>query len=153
VFENLLNQVIDSGVVIIAAAGNAGRDELKFPARFSKVVAIESINEGRSLSGFSNRSDRDQNGNVHERVFVLPGGEGASGSTKPSEWVGTDSKGHEIYGTSFSTAYASAIVAHVWHQNSTLAADQIVKLLATNASDKLNPSYDKTIHGNGIMTP
>jgi subtilisin family serine protease len=152
VFESFLNQVIDSGVIIVAAAGNAGANELKFPARFSKVIAIESINESRSLSGFSNRSNQDQNGNVHQRVFVLPGGEKTIGATNPSEWVGTDTKGNEIYGTSFATAYASAIVAHVWDQNSGLTADQVITLLATYASQKVSPSYDTKIHGNGLMT-
>jgi subtilisin family serine protease len=96
---------------------------------------------------------QDQNGGVHERVFVLPGGEKTQGSTGPTEWIGTDTKGHEIFGTSFSTAYASAVVAHVWDQHSNLSADEIVKLLASNADQSLKPSYDKMIHGKGVMVP
>jgi subtilisin family serine protease len=153
VFENLLNQVIDSGVIVVAAAGNGGASELKFPARFGKVLAIESINQNCYLSEFSNRGDQDQNGGVHERVFVLPGGEKTQGSKGPTEWIGTDTNGHEIFGTSFSTAYASAIVAHVWDQHSNLTADEIVKLLASNTDQAIKPSYDKTIHGNGVMVP
>jgi hypothetical protein len=108
------------------------------------------VNENLDLSGFSNHSTADQDGNAHPRVFVLPGGEKLTGAS-PSEWVGTATNGTDLWGTSFATAYASAIVADAWDQSvhSSKSADQMVDWLASNA-DRSMASYVADF-GNGLM--
>jgi hypothetical protein len=154
VFENILDQAAGQDAIIVAAAGNAGAAALAFPARFGRVVAIESINGSGTLSQFSNRGALDEDGNPHPRVFVLPGGEDQAGGTKPTEWIGTTAAGLPVAGTSQATAYASAIIAHVWGQpaHAAKSADDVVDLLVRGA-DRTMSAYTQADYGNGLMRP
>jgi subtilisin family serine protease len=153
VFENLMYELQDdpSGPLLIAAAGNGSANELSFPARFSNVLAIESINKAKELSAFSNRGDLDHQSDPHQNVFVLPGGERQPGAA-PSEFVGTSNSGQEFWGTSFAAAYASGLIAALWseaaHANDTRA--QVLDHLRANADQAL-PNYSSATHGNGLM--
>lgn len=50
----LINELIDSGIIVIAAAGNAGIEKLDYPAALPKVIAVGSIDENNEKSSFSN---------------------------------------------------------------------------------------------------
>jgi subtilisin family serine protease len=113
VFENALNQVCDAGAIVLAAAGNDSLSELDYPARFASALAIASVTEKYALSSFTNNGTTDEEGQAHERVYASPGGECIKGAA-PSEWIGESTTTDKLWGTSFATAYASAVVAHVW---------------------------------------
>jgi hypothetical protein len=84
-------------------------------------------------------------------VFVLPGGEKSS-NAYPTEYIGTSASGDYYYGTSFSTAYASGIIAALWSDpaNSSKDSTQLLAHLRKNADKKL-PNYASSTHGNGMM--
>ena len=153
VFENMLDQLANAtdGPLLIAAAGNDALQELSYPARFDNVLGIESVNLAKGLSEFSNRAAVDHEGNTHPNVFVLPGGEKPLKST-PTEYIGTSSAGAQYYGTSFSAAYASGIIAALWLQPSHNTKDrsQLLDHLRKNA-DKSLPNYNYSTHGNGMI--
>ena len=154
VFENLVRQLdkAGDGPLIVAAAGNESLPELSFPARYENVLAIESMNKARELSQFSNRATIDQDGNNHQNVFVLPGGEKPTGGPNPTEYVGTSSSGDEYFGTSFAAAYASGLIAALWSQPAHSADNRQVLLdHLRNNTDKSLPNYNATTHGNGLM--
>uniref|UniRef100_A0A7S2LU14 subtilisin n=1 Tax=Skeletonema marinoi TaxID=267567 RepID=A0A7S2LU14_9STRA len=48
----------DKGVLVIAAAGNSGRDSWGYPAGYSAVVSVGSVMSSRSLSSFSTRNEQ-----------------------------------------------------------------------------------------------
>ncbi len=147
VFEVLIRALQkDDKVALVAAAGNKGDPDLSFPARFGNVVAIEAINQSGDLSDFSNYSNKDEEGNLHENVFVLPGG-----MKSPVEVVGKASDGTDLWGTSFATAYGSAIAAALWDQNSNWSAPELLTHLRSNADPKSVKSYDAARHGKGLM--
>jgi subtilisin family serine protease len=153
VFENVLDQLDKdpNGPLIVAAAGNRSLPELSFPARFENVIAIESINQSRQLSAFSNRGTLDHDGKSHPNVFVLPGGERQK-NLPPTEYVGTSAAGAEYWGTSFAAAYASGLIAALWSQagNSEKSREQMLNYLRQNADSAL-PNYLSLTHGNGMM--
>jgi hypothetical protein len=153
VFENMIDQLEKAvdGPLLVAAAGNDGLDELSFPARFDKVIAVASVNLGKQLSAFTNRAAIDQVGSRHHNVFVLPGGEKPQ-ATAPTEYIGTSSTGEKYYGTSFSAAYASGIIAGLLSQPSNTGKDraQLLDHLRKNADSNL-PNYNYSTHGNGMM--
>lgn len=154
VFENIINQITrNHDIIIVGAAGNQGKTELAYPARFSKVLAVGAINLCKSLAKYSNHSENDHQGGRHNRVFVLPGGERdlAEGAI-PTEWVGT-SNGNNICGTSFAAAYATAIIAHLWSkpQHVRKNSEQMIDYLAMNADKQSIPHYQYFDHGQGLM--
>jgi subtilisin family serine protease len=146
VFEALIRQLDD--LVVVSAAGNSGLNELGFPSRFGQVVAVESINAAKELSDFTNRGSLDHEGNVHESVFVLPGGQ----EGPPCECVGTTADGTEYWGTSFAAAYGSATVAAVWSRprNSGKKAAEILGVLRANSDTNL-PQFSTATYGKGLM--
>jgi subtilisin len=113
VFENALKQVCDAGAIVLAASGNDSLSELDYPARFASALAVASVKQDYNLSSFTNHGTRDEDGNNHDRAYAAPGGE-YTASAGPTEWIGRSKGNDELWGSSFATAYASAVVAHVW---------------------------------------
>lgn len=150
VFENMVDQVLTdiSAPVIVAAAGNAGTNELSFPARFGGVMAVAAVNGSKALSRFSNSSVVDQNGNPHDEVFVAPGGD----DPVPAESVGHSNRSKAYWGTSMAAAYATGLVARVWSEPRHAAKDRraIVNYLKHRA-DTSFPAYKSASHGNGFI--
>jgi subtilisin family serine protease len=108
VFERVLELLSEHGgnPLVVAAAGNLYRAELTFPARFSSVVAVGSLNAGGARSSFSNYRATDHLGDYHSNLFFLPGGE-----REPTEEAVAYADGSKPFrGTSFSCAYASAVI-------------------------------------------
>lgn len=153
VFENMVEQLArsDNDPFLVAAAGNDRQGSLSFPARFSPLLALISINHVRELSTFTNRSATDHVGDPHPNVFVLPGGEEPLGAT-PTEYVGISSDGDLFFGTSFSTAYASGLIAALWSQPrySGMSRAELLDHLKQTADSQL-PNYSASTHGNGML--
>jgi subtilisin family serine protease len=156
VFENMIGQLARNAKnpLLIAAAGNKKLDKLSFPARFDNMVALISVNLAGELSEFTNRGAKNQKDLDHHNVFVLPGGEKPQNSAV-TEYIGKSTKGKEYYGTSFSTAYASGIIAALWSDpaNSNMDRIQLLDHLRQNADKNLSnfPNYNSSTYGNGMM--
>jgi subtilisin family serine protease len=152
-FENMLDDLTrrPDAPLIVGAAGNMGKTELTFPARYSSVVAVESVDGALNLSRFSNRSTLDHEGHSHKNVFLVPGGRGVPQGT-PSEYVGMSASGALHWGTSVAAAYASGIIARVWSDPQRLNWNrtQVLTHLHQTASTAV-PNYLAATHGNGLM--
>ena len=93
--RNKLAEVYSSGITIISASGNDGRQGLLYPAKYNFVFAAGSMNRDKTLSDFSNWGK--------ELDFILPGsGLKTLGLNNNYVWV---------RGTSFSSAYLTGIAA------------------------------------------
>lgn len=93
--KNKLAEVYSSGVAIISASGNDGKQGLMFPARYNFVFAAGSMNKDKTVSDFSNWGEGLD--------FVLPGsGLKTLGLNNDYVWV---------RGTSFSSAYLTGIAS------------------------------------------
>ena len=154
VFENVIDQMSKRTPepLIVAAAGNSGKPELAFPARFTQVLAISSITSKNELSSDSNYGDQDQTGGTHDNHFVVPGGEMLAGQ---AESVLTDSFGGVYRGTSFAAAFATAVVANRLSAQGlpSYQRDQFVMQLRQNADSHSLPRYTQEMekYGHGIM--
>lgn len=93
--RNKLAEVYSSGITIISASGNDGKQGLLFPAKYNFVFAAGSINQNKQISDFSNWGEGLD--------FVLPG----SGL----KTLGLDNDYVWVRGTSFSSAYLTGIAA------------------------------------------
>lgn len=56
--ERFFQEVYDSGLLLVAAAGNEGTSQLSFPASYASVVSVAAIDENDQLASFSQRNSR-----------------------------------------------------------------------------------------------
>lgn len=111
VFERTLDllQSKSNPPIVVAASGNAGKEVLSYPARFSEVVAVASVNSHLEVSQFSNQGALDHLDRQHQRVWFLPGGDNRTGCEEAP--VTSDRPGKPLIGTSFACAYATGLIA------------------------------------------
>jgi hypothetical protein len=147
VFEGDLKAVLAQpvGPLVTAAAGNRGAGSLAYPARFRDVVAVASGTSTRRRSSFSNYGALDLDGNEHPYLFFLPGGE----TEGDEEYVAERNNGDPFAGTSFATAYASAVAALLL-SSAPLPRDALLAHLR-NAAARYPQGYRRSEHGNGLM--
>lgn len=143
VFEQILDKVREYGgePLVVAAAGNLRDASLTFPARFPTVVAVGALNEFKARSSFSNYGAKDHLGDDHPNLFFLPGGE-----KNPQEAVAY-TNGTPWWGTSFSCAYASAIMAIMLSE---LQGQELLQHLRASAVKDI-VGYKEAESGNGMM--
>ena len=55
--ERACNAAADSGVFVVAAAGNDGRNRVSYPAKYPSVVAVSATDDADGLAWFSNTGD------------------------------------------------------------------------------------------------
>lgn len=109
----------DRGVVLVAAAGNDGREGIAYPAALPHVVAVGAVDESGARWTGSNYGP--QMGVVAPGVGVwstaLGGGYGSSS------------------GTSLATAHVSGLAALIWSANPLLTNQQVVDIIEKTADD------------------
>ncbi len=128
-----IDEVVNSGVIVVAAAGNEGNNTVNYPAAYSNVIAVGALNSQGGISHYSN------SGNFLD--IMAPGGEchtafchngvyglGASGQLK----AGQDSRQatwQYLSGTSMAAAHVSALLAIVRSYLPALDSQQLQNLL------------------------
>ena len=131
----------DSGVVIIAAAGNdsSNSDSLfPFPANKSyclAVAALDSINHKADFSNYGGRVDLCAPGT---RIYApFP-------DTAYAWWDGT----------SFAAPFVAAVAALIWSVDTSLTSDVVEEILRETATDidPINPGLEGQL-GRGIVNP
>ena len=58
--DKVYDDVYDTDVLIIAAAGNSGRDGYHYPASYNAVMSVASLTSSSKLSSFSTRNDQTE---------------------------------------------------------------------------------------------
>ncbi len=148
-----IDAAVNTGAVVIVAAGNQGLDVANFsPANCNNVITVAAVDRDGSLASYVN---------VGEEVDLsAPGGdgEGVSGEgiltlfNDGGTVAGQDILAY-IQGTSFATAQVSAITALMWAVNETLSPGMIEELLRRTARIRSFPdlSCNTLLCGEGIL--
>jgi len=117
----------DSGVLIVAAAGNDATSNKLYPAAYDEVVAVTATEQGDNPAPFTNFGD----------------------------WVEVAAPGVNIYstvwdngytymsGTSMSTPHVSGTAALIWSQFPGMSRDWVRAQLKFTADDLGDPGFDK----------
>jgi len=58
--DKVYDDAYDAGALIIAAAGNSGRDGYHYPASYNAVMSVASLTSSSKLSAFSTRNDQTE---------------------------------------------------------------------------------------------
>jgi len=124
---------LDSGIIVVAAAGNSGAD-VEFPANMDGVIAVGSFDMSGNPSWFSP---------VGDALDILGPGENVCAK-------GIDGKASQVSGTSFSTPYIAGAAAVLMSMNKYLKPDTIKKILYKGSTDILDPGWD-IYSGSGVI--
>ena len=55
--RTIVSKAVNSGIIIVSAAGNEGRKDLNWPARFPEVISVAALTKDGKIANFSNTSD------------------------------------------------------------------------------------------------
>ncbi|HVV45946.1 MAG TPA: S8 family serine peptidase [Bryobacteraceae bacterium] len=148
----LLNSVRKGGArspLFIAAAGN-GRDSLSLPAAFSGVIAVGSYDlKARREAEYSRYKSVPE-----DRYVLAPGGGKSLMAALGQKAAGRSSSGAPLYGTSFSTAFVTGILARGLSSSpgsATSLFDFATRYLRS-ASDTSWSGYSAAFHGLGLVS-
>ncbi|MBR2895427.1 MAG: S8 family serine peptidase [Oscillospiraceae bacterium] len=134
--RNAIAYAEEKGVLVVAAAGNEGKSEARYPAQYDSVLCVGSVDETlRNAAKFSN-----DNAAVD---VVAPGVDltvsAMSGAAKKQS------------GTSFSTAYITGLAAKLMTEYPDLSAAQVRQIICASAEDLMTPGHDNST-GWGVVT-
>ena len=108
-----LDAVIDSGVIVVAAAGNQARGQVNFPAGYQHVIAVGALTQEGQAASYGNHGPYLD--------LMAPGGECLDivcsqgiyglGARAPSPDHEYQASWHNLAGTSMASAHVSAMLA------------------------------------------
>ncbi|GAB4209279.1 MAG: S8 family peptidase [Roseiflexaceae bacterium] len=114
-----INNLINSGVIVVAAAGNNNRDTCAFsPARATGVIAVAASNSSDARAAFSN----------YGACVDLY----APGVDLTSSWIGSST--NTLRGTSMAAPLVSGVVALYLSSNPTATTSTVTSWLITNST-------------------
>lgn len=139
-----VQEAVNSGLLLVAAAGNEGAANPSWPARFAKeawannrIIVVGAVDASNRIASFSNRA-----GDTAAWFLVAPG-VGIISSYPEDRYA-------YMSGTSMATPIVSGIAALIKQRWPKLRADQIASILFLTATDLGAPGID-TVYGRGLV--
>lgn len=136
-----------AGVVVVAAAGNSGREELLYPAAYNHVISVAAVNRANQFAGYSTSNEQVD--------LAAPGGavgDGiisasaiySNGTVKPAQ--------RELTGSSMAAPHVSGVIALMKSIHQDIQPSDVDALLSsglmTNATDAKSKNNQ---YGYGIL--
>lgn len=139
-----MQQAVNSGLLIVAAAGNDGAPAANWPARFAReawannqIIAVGAVDASNRIASFSNRA-----GDVAAWFLVAPG-VGVTSAYRNDQYA-------VMSGTSMAAPMVSGVAALLMQMWPRLRADQVATILLVTATDLGAPGIDP-IYGRGLL--
>ncbi len=127
--ETAIDYAVNQGVYVVAAAGNDNNDDVFYPAGYSNVISVGSVNSNQTRSYFSNYG---------ETITIAAPGSDILTTSLSSTYSYAN-------GTSFAAPYISAVLALILSSDAHIDYDEgVFRLL----NSQFNPISD--FHGAGI---
>lgn len=124
----------NGGMLLVAAAGNAGNTSFSYPASYNAVISVAAVDSSRNLASFSQRNSQ---------VELAGPGVGVN-----STW--NNGGYRSLSGTSMASPHVAGVAALVWSNHPTCTAAQIRAALNATAQDRGAAGRD-TSFGYGIV--
>lgn len=121
-----IEYAVQQGVVVVASAGNAGREVYGWPAAHEAAIAVAAVSASDTLASFSSRGDF---------VDVAAAGMAISSLSRFGGYVNNS-------GTSMAAPHVSGVAALILSRNPTLDPGQVRHILQTTATDLGTPGWD-----------
>ncbi len=131
-----VDYAVSKGVLVVAAVGNDGTTDERYPAAYDSVIGVGSMNKRGSVSDFSQKNNS---------VFVSAPGEDIA-SLDYSSSTGCI-RGD---GTSFAAPYAAAAAIFLKQYNKNATVEDFKNILISSVNDAGMYGYD-TSYGHGVI--
>jgi serine protease len=132
--RNAVQDFVDDGILLVAAAGNAGNSSLSYPASYDAVMSVAAVDSSENRASYSQ---------YNSQVEIA-----APGSDVWSTWP--TNTYNQISGTSMATPHVAGAAALVWSFFPSCSNEQIRSALNATAKDKGASGRDN-FYGNGIV--
>ncbi|MEG2007417.1 MAG: S8 family serine peptidase [Oscillospiraceae bacterium] len=126
--RDAVNYAASKGVILVAAVGNEGTEQLFYPAAYDKVIGVGAYGQNGDVSGFSQKN---------ESVFVS-----APGVDIVTTGIGVPDSYSRVAGTSFSAPHVAAMAAVAKSVTPTMDVNTFKSLLISTSRDAGKPGYD-----------
>ena len=124
--SSAVQYALDQGVLVVAAAGNAGNSSILCPAAMNGVMAVGSTDANDARSWFSNYGPQLDIAAPGSSIYsTIPGGYGYKD------------------GTSMATPYVTGLAALLWSLDPSLIRDQVRNIIETTADDLGAAGWDQ----------
>ena len=134
IFKEVLDDAYNRNMLLIAASGNNGQDNILYPARYSSVVAVGAVDSSGNLASFSSYG--------FEQELV------ADGVNINTTWL---NNGYSLFsGTSLAAPHVAGVAALIKSHNNSLTNNQIRGKMQNDASD-LGSSGKDDYYGFGLV--
>lgn len=140
VLQEAVEKAIDSGVVVVAAAGNDGMDLASYPASYEGVISVGSVNNEQKLSTFSTYGASTDVVAPGEDIYA-PIYDALKGSTF-----------ERLSGTSMASPAVAGAATLLLTKYPKLTPAEVEYILEKTATDLGTKGFD-TKYGNGLIDP
>ncbi|MEZ4866412.1 MAG: S8 family serine peptidase [Caldilineaceae bacterium] len=130
-------EATSNGALVLAAAGNTGKEQTLFPAAYDCVVGVGAVDQSATRAGFSTYG---------LGVDVVAPGVNIFSTALHSQQHDYD----YASGTSFATPHASGVAALIFSARPELTAWDVREILLRSAKDLGQPGYDVQ-YGYGLL--
>jgi subtilisin family serine protease len=120
--QNALEYANSKGVTVVMAAGNDGRSQPDYPARYANNtgIAVGAVDKNNNLANFSNRSGTNQ------LAYVTAPGVNVYSTVPNNQYAAYN-------GTSMATPHVAGVVALMLSANRNLTPDQVRQIITETA--------------------
>lgn len=134
--NNIVQHAIDSGINVVAAAGNDAEkgNPLMYPASYDNVISVGSVDEFNQRSSFSN---------YNNKIDIVAPGENILTTSLTSNYK-------IVQGTSFSTPIVAGTIGMIKALKPDLSVLEINDLITNTATDLGSPGYN-SFYGHGLL--
>ncbi|MGP7817864.1 S8 family peptidase [Niallia sp. 01092] len=133
--HNVINKAVNNGIIVVASSGNNYIGDIDYPAKYSNVISVGSVDRNHKRVKFSPKGKID---------IVAPG----------REILSTNNfNGYSTFeGTSYSTAYVTGLISLYISQspNKNLKPEAVFKLLKNKSLD-LGTKGKDDVYGYGLL--
>ncbi len=136
--RNLLQSLKDSGILLVAAAGNTAstNNRVQYPAGYESVMSVGAIDENLEIAIFSSHNNQ---------VDIVAPGVGVLSTT-----AARDTSYSQYDGTSMAAPHIAGVAALLWSQFPEKSVDEIQNALSQSAQDLGACGRDR-LFGHGVV--
>ena len=126
ILKKAIEYAVESGVIVVAASGNDGLNEVSFPARYDEVIGVGALGQNGRIADFSNYG---------EGLDITAPGVNVLSAVSDSEYG-------LFGGTSSATAFVTGSIAVEMSHSGILPLEEVKRLLFDFANEVNTPGFD-----------